>query len=70
MTSEDFSMVATSSVNLRHAAMDLARRLSSLRDFVPAANELTTCNDLPGHEVRRHCRKVGRPAAKKFCNDA
>lgn len=46
--------------------MDLARRLSSLRDFIPAANELITCSDLPAQEVRRHCRKVGQLAVKKI----
>ncbi|KIP06380.1 hypothetical protein PHLGIDRAFT_119008 [Phlebiopsis gigantea 11061_1 CR5-6] len=58
MTSEKDSSVSSSSVNLRHAAMNLAHRLSSLRDFIPAANELITCNDLPPEDVKRHCRKI------------
>lgn len=38
--------------------MDLARRLSSLRDFISAANELTACDDCSSHYIKRHCRKI------------
>ena len=63
MTTQEFSAAGQAAVNLRQAAMDLARRLSSLRDFVSAANSLTACNDLPPQDVKRHCRKVGKLAA-------
>ena len=58
MTSEEFAPVSTVPVNLRQAAMDLVHRLSSLRDFIPAANDLATCDSLPPKDVQRHCRKV------------
>ncbi|GJE92945.1 hypothetical protein PsYK624_091040 [Phanerochaete sordida] len=58
MTAEDFCDAAVAAATLRQGAMDLARRLSSLRDFISAAHELAACNDLPPHHIKRHCRKI------------
>lgn len=48
------------SANFRLAAMDLARRLSSLQHYVSAANELISRSEQLQHrDVARHSRKVG-----------
>lgn len=45
-------------VDFRTAAMDLARCLSSLTHFLPAARQLSSCEHLPLHDVDRNARKV------------
>ncbi|KAH8084894.1 hypothetical protein BXZ70DRAFT_565771 [Cristinia sonorae] len=53
-------MAASSSaaVNLQASAGDLARRLSCLRHFLLAANELLACEKAPSREINRHSRKI------------
>ncbi|KAI0092279.1 hypothetical protein BDY19DRAFT_590580 [Irpex rosettiformis] len=47
------------SANFRLAAMDLARRLSSLQHYVSAANELVSRSEqLQPRDVARHARKI------------
>jgi hypothetical protein len=66
MTSTEFPLAKTNTVNLQQAAMDLARRLSSLRDFIPAAHELVMCDSLPAIDIQRHCRKVRKHTANSL----
>ncbi|KAK7688518.1 hypothetical protein QCA50_008056 [Cerrena zonata] len=47
-------------VDLRHHAVDIARRLSSWRHFLPAATELLTCENLSPIEIKRHSTKIVR----------
>ena len=46
------------SVDLKTDAMDLARRLSSLQHFLPAAHQLLSCEHLSPDDVDRYARKV------------